>query len=230
MKKKTQILIVNFENSAIDDYCFGVKTLGPHADFIVLNISCPNVKWTSKMESSEIEKILYAVKAERDLLPSFPPLLLKLGPDMSAESLQEIAKIAKDHRVDGLVMSNTTKSRPSCLQNPNAKENGGLSGKPLGPLALESLRTMYRLTNGEMPIVGVGGIMSSEDAYERIRAGASLIQIYTALVFEGPGLIQRIHHDLAIFLERDGFSNIQEAVGADVRLGQQKQSMMSEHA
>lgn len=202
-------------DDAEGDYCTGVKKLGPHVDFIVLNVSCPNVKWTSKMSHNDVQSIVMEVKKTRDALPNNPPFLLKLGPDMTHESREGMAKLAKECGVDGLIVSNTTSSRPSNLQNSSAHEKGGLSGKPLGPMALETLRDMYRLTKGEIPIIGVGGISTGEEAYERIRAGASLIQIYTALVFKGPGLIREINEDLAKFLERDGFKNIQEAVGVD---------------
>jgi len=209
-------------DDAAGDYCFGVETLGPHVDFIVLNVSCPNVKWTSKMSSNDVQDIVMKVKHARDALSNQPPLLLKLGPDMSYESREKMANLAMECEVDGLIVSNTTSTRLSHLKSSHASERGGLSGKPLTLMALDSLRDMYRLTEGKIPLIGVGGITSGEEAYERIRAGASLIQIYTALVYEGPGLVREINSDLMKFIERDGFQNIHQAVGADVRCKKRK--------
>ena len=121
-------------------------------------------------------------------------------------------------KVDGLVVSNTSKSRPNTLLSPHKNEMGGLSGRPIKEIAHRTLHQVYQLTNGTIPIVGVGGIENGEDAYQRIRAGASLIEIYTAMTYYGPGLIQTIKRDLDACLERDGFKTVAEAVGADHRV------------
>ena len=146
-----------------------------------------------------------------------PPLLLKLAPDLGEAELRDIAAVAAARSVDGLIIGNTTVGRPSSLHGPHVNEPGGLSGAPLYTLSTEVLRLVYRLTEGRMPLIGVGGISSGKDAYGKIRAGASLVQLYTALVYQGPGLLQRLKAELAQLLRRDGFASVAEAVGADHR-------------
>ncbi len=145
------------------------------------------------------------------------PLLVKIAPDLAEADLADIAAVALAGHCDGLIVANTTIRRPETLKSRRRDEAGGLSGAPLKPFALETLRAMDRLTEGRVPLIGVGGIASGADAYERIRAGAALVQIYTALVYEGPALVGRIKHDLAALLRRDGFSTVAAAVGADRR-------------
>jgi len=210
----------------IGDYKKGVRNLGDHVDFVVLNVSCPNVSWTSALskDGDEMSKMVCAVKQERDdyFVDSKKPLLLiKLGPNMNEDTKKHMAEVAMHCAVDGLVVSNTTSERADTLKSKHSKETGGLSGLPVKQAALETLRDMYRLTNGKIPIIGVGGIESGQDAYERIRAGASLLEIYTALVYEGPGLVPKMKRDLAALLKRDGFNYVSEAVGADVKLTQE---------
>lgn len=210
-------------NEVIEDYRKGVRNLGNNVDFIVLNVSCPNVAWTKQLsaDGDEMSKMVCAVKEERDqLLNPKTPLLIKLGPDMSDETKQHMAHVATTCGIDGLIVANTSSERGPDLQSGYSKEMGGLSGQPIKAAALQSVRDMYKLTNGKIPIIGVGGIESGQDAYERIRAGASLIQIYTGLVYQGPGLIIKIKRDLADLLQRDGFNSVAEAVGVDVKLDQ----------
>lgn len=205
-------------DNLIEDCKSGVRNLAANVDFVVLNVSCPNVSWTKKLGTSddEMAKLVCAVKEERDALSGHKPsLLLKLAPDMSMETKQHMAEVAMHCGVDGLVVSNTTSTRPADLSSTNSKETGGLSGRPIKQMALQSVKDMYRLTNGKMPIIGVGGIESGQDAYARIRAGASLVQLYTALVYKGPGLVPEIKRDLAKLLQRDGFNSVNEAVGVD---------------
>jgi dihydroorotate dehydrogenase len=148
-----------------------------------------------------------------------PPLLVKIAPDLSDQERADIAALALDRGIGGLVVSNTTVSRPSGLTDTHAGEAGGLSGRPLFRLSTAVLSDMYRLTDGRLPLVGVGGIASGADAYAKIRAGASLVQLYTALVYEGPGLVARVKRDLAAALAADGFAHVADAVGADHRPG-----------
>jgi dihydroorotate dehydrogenase len=145
------------------------------------------------------------------------PLLVKIAPDLGEDDLADIASVALAGECDGLIVSNTTIRRPETLKSRRRGEAGGLSGAPLKPFALETLRKMYRRTEGRVPLIGVGGIASGVDAYERMRAGAALVQIYTALVYEGPALVERIKRELAALLRRDGFAAVAEAVGADHR-------------
>lgn len=144
------------------------------------------------------------------------PLLVKIAPDLGADDLAAIASVALAGECDGIIVSNTTVRRPETLRGRHRAEAGGLSGAPLKPFALETLRAMYRLTERRVPLIGVGGIASGADAYERIRAGASLVQLYTALVFEGPALIVRVKRELAALLRRDGFASVAAAVGVDL--------------
>jgi dihydroorotate dehydrogenase len=141
------------------------------------------------------------------------PLLVKIAPDLTSEECEDIARVALETGIDGLIISNTTVERPPGLASRHALEAGGLSGRPLLARSTAILTEMYRLTQGRLPLIGVGGIASAEDAYAKIRAGASLVQLYTALVFAGPALVGQIKSGLASLLARDGFASIAEAVG-----------------
>jgi dihydroorotate dehydrogenase len=202
------------------DYRRGVQALAPHADYIVINVSSPNTPGLRALQGkAPLDALIVAVQAARaEACPQqAPPLLLKIAPDLTAEDCRDIAEVALTRRLDGLIVGNTTITRPPDLRSAHRDKTGGLSGRPLFPLAVAMLAEMYRQTAGEIPIVGVGGIASGADAYRMVRAGASLLQLYTALIYEGPGLIGRIKAELAGLLRRDGFRNIAEAVGADHR-------------
>jgi dihydroorotate dehydrogenase len=162
-------------------------------------------------------ELIGAAKRARDEMgmAGSPPLLLKIAPDLSPEERADVAEVALAGEIDGLIVSNTTIGRPAGLRDAASTEPGGLSGRPLLPLATAVLADMYRLTRGRIPIVGVGGIASGADAYAKIRAGASLVQLYTALVYQGPGLIDRIKNELVHLIRADGFATIARAVGAD---------------
>jgi dihydroorotate dehydrogenase len=146
-----------------------------------------------------------------------PPLLLEIAPDLAPADARDVAQVALAAGIDGLIVGNTTTARPLGLRGRHAKESGGLSGRPLFALSTELLRQVYRLTEGRLPLIGVGGIASGADAYAKIRAGASLVQLYTALIYHGPGLVGRIKRDLAACLRADGFATVAAAVGADHR-------------
>ncbi len=143
-------------------------------------------------------------------------MLLKVAPDLSLEEKESIARIVLEHALDGLIVSNTTLSRPP-LKSAHAAEQGGLSGKPLFALSTAALTDFYRLTEGKIPLVGVGGIASAADAYAKIRAGATLVQLYSALVYQGFSIVGSIHKGLLELLARDGFTHIGQAVGADAK-------------
>jgi dihydroorotate dehydrogenase len=146
-----------------------------------------------------------------------PPLLLKIAPDLTEQDLEDIAEVALQGELAGLIATNTTIARPGGLDPRYARETGGLSGRPLSAPSTEILRRLYRLVGGRLPLIGVGGISSGADAYAKIRAGATLVQLYSALVYEGPGLVRRIKRDLLACLERDGLSSISAAIGLDHR-------------
>jgi dihydroorotate dehydrogenase len=167
---------------------------------------------------NELGQIVDAARRALRAQPSArPPLLLKVSPDLAAEERAEVARIALEHNIDGLIIANTTVQRPPVLRSAARSEQGGLSGAPLGAIALEALRAFRSLTGGRLPLIGTGGIASAQQAYARIRAGASAVQIYTALIYEGPGLIARIKRDLAALLRRDGFASVAAAVGSEDR-------------
>jgi len=205
---------------AAADYVRGVQALGPYADYLVINVSSPNTPGLRALQGREpLAALIEAVKrARREAVPEAPPpLLVKIAPDLQPEDKHDIAAVALDSGIDGLIVSNTTIARPPGLRSPHRAEAGGLSGAPLFGPSTELLAEMYRLTQGRLALVGVGGVASGADAYAKIRAGASLVQLYSALVYDGPGLVGRIKRELAQALRRDGFSNLSQAVGAGSR-------------
>ncbi|KAG5880015.1 hypothetical protein JTB14_037404 [Gonioctena quinquepunctata] len=179
----------------VDDYVQGIKKFGAVADYLVINISSPNTPGLRKMQDKDnLRKLLRALVQTRNDLPlsEKPHLLLKLAPDLSMQEKEDIADVLrkKECKVDGLIVSNTTIERPHSLHSDHKQETGGLSGTPLKNVSTEMIRDMRRLTNG-MPIIGVGGISTGQDAYEKIKAGASLVQLYTALIYEGPPVVTK---------------------------------------
>jgi dihydroorotate dehydrogenase len=202
------------------DYVAGIETVAGLADYLVLNISSPNTPGLRAMQArGPIEDLLRrALIARNRAAPDPnkpPPLLAKVGPDLTPSELHDIAEVALSVGIDGLIVGNTTIERPSWLKSPNKKEAGGLSGAPLLHPSTECLGRLYRLTKGHIALIGCGGVASGSDAYAKIRAGASLVQVYSALVFQGPGLVQRIKHELAALLRADGFQSVADAVGRD---------------
>jgi dihydroorotate dehydrogenase len=196
------------------DYAEGIRRTAPFADYVVVNISSPNTPGLRDLQAGEaLESLLLRLIETRGQAGSRPPLLVKIAPDLSAEERGDIAQVALDTGIDGLIVSNTTVERPPDLASRDALETGGLSGRPLFAPSTALLADMYRLTDGRLPLIGVGGIASAADAYAKIRAGASLVQLYTALVFDGPDLVRRIKSGLAALLRNDGFGSIAEAVG-----------------
>ena len=209
------------QTDAAADYAALAGRLALHADFLVINVSSPNTPGLRALQNTDfLTGIIRAARTARDsaVIGVSPPLLIKIAPDLDSAEIADIAKVAREENVDGIVISNTTVSRQG-LSSAFRDETGGLSGAPLLESSTRLLRRMYELTGGTIPLIGVGGIGGGADAYAKIRAGASLVQLYTALVFEGPALIGRIKHELVILLKRDGFKNVAEAVGADHRAG-----------
>ena len=206
---------------AIADYVAGVHALGAIADYLVVNVSSPNTPGLRDLQrKSSLVGLINALKSARAAAaaPDPPPLLLKIAPDLSDQERAEIAETALETGIDGVIISNTTVSRPAELRSSHARETGGLSGKPLFAPSTSLLAEMWRRTRGDIPLVGVGGVTSGADAYAKIRSGASLVQLYTGLVYEGPGLVRRIKRELADLLARDGFVSVADAVGTDVPL------------
>ncbi len=199
------------------DYLAGLRALGPLADYLVINVSSPNTPGLRALQGhDQLEALLAPLRAELDgMAGRRPPLLLKIAPDLTAEDRADIAEVALAQGLDGLIVSNTTIERPAGLKSRFRHEAGGLSGAPLFGPSTALLAEMYRLTGGRLPLVGVGGVASAAEAYAKIRAGASLVQLYTGLVYQGPGLPRRVLIELAELLRRDGFATVAEAVGAD---------------
>jgi dihydroorotate dehydrogenase len=201
---------------AATDYLEGVRRVGPLADYFVINVSSPNTPGLRDLQRRDIlDDLLRRLVAARDESAPGVPLLVKIAPDLTPDERADIAAVAVPCGVDGVVVANTTVARPPSLQSRAAREQGGLSGEPLFALSTALLGEIYRLTEGKLPLIGVGGIAGADDAYAKIRAGASLVQLYTALVFQGPALIGRVKRGLVELLRRDGYVNIADAVGAD---------------
>ncbi|MGQ9366641.1 quinone-dependent dihydroorotate dehydrogenase [Azospirillum sp. ST 5-10] len=203
---------------AADDYALGVRRLAPLADYLVVNVSSPNTPGLRALQGREpLRALLGRALEARAATGATPPLLLKIAPDLTPEDKEDIAAVALESGIDGLVVSNTTIARPPSIPARYHGEAGGLSGRPLFEPSTRLLAEMHALTGGSLPLIGVGGIASGADAYAKIRAGASLVQLYSALVYGGPGLIRAVKRDLARLLKADGFASVAEAVGADRR-------------
>ncbi|MEE8271352.1 MAG: quinone-dependent dihydroorotate dehydrogenase [Alphaproteobacteria bacterium] len=199
------------------DYRVLVRGLAGLADFLVINVSSPNTPGLRALQRHEpLQRLLAGALAARDETGQATPVLLKIAPDLTTEDRTDIARVALASGIDGLVVSNTTVARPAGLPAALAAEPGGLSGRPLMAPSTALLREMAGLTDRRLPIIGVGGVASGADVYAKIRAGASLVQLYTALVYRGPRLLAEIVGDLARRLRADGFSSVAAAVGADL--------------
>ncbi|VEU38562.1 unnamed protein product [Pseudo-nitzschia multistriata] len=231
-------------DTPLEDYRKLILQLGPYADYLVVNVSCPNLSGLRALQSaSSLEELLGGCLEARDQLaeketpvrplggnensgetptpshpppPHRPPLLVKLSPDLTDEELENLASVLVRVGIDGIVVSNTTTTRPEGLLSPHRSQEGGLSGRPLGERSTECVRLLYAKTKGSIPIVGVGGVRNGRDAYEKLRAGASLVQVYTGMVYGGPGLVSRIRDEVAGLMLRNGQKSVQDdVVGID---------------
>ena len=197
----------------IADYVAGVRAMSPIADYLTINISSPNTPGLRQLQDEgALRALLSAVQETR--IVGGPPVFLKVAPDLGEGEPDQVVRIAMQHGIDAIIVANTTVLRPP-LKSRHAGETGGLSGEPLKGQALESLRTFRSASGGAIPLVAAGGIGSADDAWERIRAGASLVQLYSAMVYEGPGVARRIAIGLAAKLAQHGLASIAEAVGLD---------------
>ncbi len=203
---------------AESDYVIGATHLSPLSDYLVINVSSPNTPGLRALQDpSQLSALIAATRraATEACGGESKPLLVKIAPDLTEEDKRDIAVTVCETEVDGLIISNTTITRPPGLESRDKDEAGGLSGAPLFPITLSLVGEMYRLTRGNVPIIGAGGIGSGAGAYGMIRAGASLVQIYSALVFNGPGLIPQVKRELAALLRAYGYENLTDAVGVD---------------
>lgn len=207
---------------AHEDYQACIRDLYTYGDFFVVNISSPNTPDLRDLQhGEELKNLLGAVREEMGAQAAkigtkTKPVLVKIAPDMTDEQLELTVDSIMESGVSGIIATNTTLSR-SGLKHSNAKESGGLSGKPLRDRSTDVIRAVYRQTGGQLPIIGSGGIFTPQDAYDKIRAGAALVEIYTALIYKGPGLLRELTNGLKECLHKDGYRNIAEAVGADHR-------------
>lgn len=202
----------------VDDYVTGMRRLAPLADYVTINVSSPNTPGLRDLQGEgPLGRLLSAAlqaRAEACGEPG-PPVLLKIAPDLADGQLEAIVETAVAAGVDGLIVSNTTVARPESLRGTARGETGGLSGRPLFDPSTRVLARAHRAAAGRLPLVGVGGVEDGATAYAKIRAGARLVQLYTALVYKGPGLFRRIRDELAVLLEADGIARIEDAVGLD---------------
>ena len=205
-------------DEAHKDYSLSLKLLAPLSDYAVINVSSPNTPGLRSLQGTkQIKKLISTLKD----LPNCPPLLVKIAPDLSNEAIDEIARVAMENGIDGIIAINTSLDRFDLKNlkiktgNTLGQENGGLSGLPLQKRGLEVIQRLRRSTDNDLPLIGVGGIHSARAAWERITAGASLIQIYTGWIFEGPNLVPEILDGLVLQMEKHGFRNIKEAIGSE---------------
>jgi len=209
-------------STPLEDYQKLILQLGPYADYLVINVSCPNQSGVRDMQSTKtLEGLLKRCQevckqlANKTTGTPQPPLLVKLSPDLTDLELENIATLLMKLGIDGIIMTNTTTSRAN-LASLNRVEMGGLSGKPLKERSTECIRILYRFTKGTIPIIGVGGVQNGRDAYEKLRAGASLIQVYSGMIYEGPGMVSKIRDEVAELMVQNGQQNLQtEVIGID---------------
>lgn len=207
---------------AAEDFLFTFEALFPYGDFFTLNVSSPNTPHLRDLQAKNLLFDLLTTIQEKNrelaarAATQEKPVLVKVAPDMEFSQLDEIIEVAQSKRLAGIIATNATAFMRDSLVS-NIDESGGLSGKPLKARATSFVRHIYKATAGRLPIIGVGGIFSAEDAYEKIRAGAAAVQILTGFIYEGPAAVKRINRGLLKLIERDGFKHISEAVGSGLR-------------
>jgi dihydroorotate dehydrogenase len=201
------------------DFVTAARRVAALSDYVVVNVSSPNTPGLRALQDRAVlARLIGSVQqALRESVDAPPPLLVKIAPDLTPEDERDIAAVALESGLDGLIVSNTTVDRPESLRSAQRGETGGLSGRPLFDPSTRLLARMFAATEGRVPLIGVGGIASGADAYAKIRAGASLVQLYTALAYHGPGLLDRIKIELLACLRADGLPLVGDAVGAEHR-------------
>ena len=204
---------------AREDYLSAICALHPFADYFTINISSPNTKDLQRLQEKQmLSESLESICSQRDKLDKKniqqTPLLLKLSPDLDDHGLQDFIGVIKKFPIQGVIATNTTLDRKK-LKSSQKIQQGGLSGKPLKERSTEIVRFLFQELGNEMTIIGTGGVFSGADAYEKIRAGAAAVQIYTALIYEGPGLVKRIKQELVELLQRDGINSVKDVIGID---------------
>jgi dihydroorotate dehydrogenase len=201
---------------AVEDYLACVDALAPLGDYVVINASSPNTPGLRQLQEPQLlTSLLNAVKQRLSQVAPGKPLFLKIAPDLSPEAVDEVVDVALQCGLSGLIATNTTVTRP--FQHALAQEAGGLSGAPVKELSNAVIRRAWQRSGGTLPIIGVGGVFTAQDVYEKLRAGASVVQVYTGFIYEGPGMVRRLLRELSPLLARDGLRSVREAVGADHR-------------
>ncbi|HLD77030.1 MAG TPA: quinone-dependent dihydroorotate dehydrogenase [Rickettsiales bacterium] len=215
--------------NALTDYLFLLEKFYEKASYITLNISSPNTKNLRDLQNEEnLDEFLSQILAKKNVLQNktkiITPIFLKIAPDLDFKQQEMIAEIVLKHKIDALIIANTTISRPQNLQNKNADKQGGLSGKPLFSKSNEVLKNFYQLTKRQIPLIGVGGIENARDVYTKIKLGASLVQIYSSLIYQGFGVVEKIKKELSEMVAKDGFENISQAIGVDNKFSKTQNS------
>lgn len=207
------------QTDAIADYRQAFDAVSPHCDYVTVNISSPNTPGLRELQAADaMQSLIDALTRQRasHTVSQQRPIFIKLAPDLSDKEIGQISEMLRATTINGLILGNTTISRPDSLQGMQRTQAGGLSGKPLFRLANQTLAKFYKHLGNQLPLIGVGGIHSPETAYRKIKAGASLVQVYTALAYQGFGLVTRIQRDLPKLLARDGHTHISQAIGTEV--------------
>ena len=205
--------------NAVDDYFLGIEQLGDLSSYITINISSPNTDGLRDLQlRGNFENLIKQIVKKREEIDSInkKPILIKISPDLNEDQLRDIALISLANNIDGLILTNTSTQRPKNLKTKNLPHKGGISGKPLFENSNKILKKMYNLTNGQITLIGVGGISNGSDCFEKIKSGASLVQLYTALTYSGPLLVSKIKNELIYLIKTDGYKNISEVVGKSV--------------
>ena len=202
---------------AIQDYLTCLRAVYPHADYVTVNISSPNTPGLRELQDADqLDTLLATLKAEQAKLHAshgrYVPIALKIAPDLSNEQIEAIASLLLNHRFDAVIATNTTITRPGIEGDLSTHEAGGLSGRPLRPLATEIIHRLYRILQGRVPIIGVGGIESADDAWEKLVAGAEALQIYTGCIYKGPDIVREIVAGLAVRVRASGCATLAEAI------------------
>ncbi|WP_439551771.1 quinone-dependent dihydroorotate dehydrogenase [Falsiroseomonas sp.] len=213
-------IAINKEGAApLRDYPALYTAVAPHAAYVAVNVSSPNTPGLRDLQGEQqLRDILAALAEARDAIAGpRPPILVKIAPDLSPGAVEPIVESALQHGIQGLIISNTTIARPAPLRSALKSQAGGLSGPPLREAATALLKRVAKVTQGRLTLIGCGGVGSGADALEKIKAGASLVQLYAAFAYDGPALIPRIKRELAAAMRREGFSSVAEAVGVDAR-------------
>ena len=199
-----------------EDFCIGLKNFMQLADYITINISSPNTEGLRDFHNQEkLNNLLQSLNKIKNEEKKNIPILLKISPDISDNHISEIVTIAIENSISALILTNTTNANRDNLTSDSKNEEGGLSGEPLQELSTKMIKKFYKKISGKIPIIGVGGVNSGKSAYEKITAGASLLQLYTGFVYKGPAIVKNIKQELIEILKNKGFSNIKEAIGKD---------------